>query len=218
MPKPTTAHEGGPEIRRAALLALHRASARIHGRVLGAIWARELQALGVTLGHDTRIMGRPVVDIAPDSAITIHARTVLVSRPPSTALGTSRPMVLRTVHPGASIEIGEDCGLSGTAICSAQRVQLAKRVLVGADVIIADTDFHPVDVIPRRFSPIPIPMAQDQISIEDDVFIGARAIVLRGVTIGRGSVIGAGSVVTSDIPPFVVAAGNPCRPIRTIDQ
>lgn len=54
------------------------------------------------------------------------------------------------------------------------------------------------------------------ITVEDDVWIGGNVVVLPGVTIGRGSVIGAGSVVNRDIPPNTLAAGNPCRPIRTI--
>lgn len=56
------------------------------------------------------------------------------------------------------------------------------------------------------------------ITLEDDVWIGANAVVCGGVTIGRGSVIGAGSVVTHDIPAGVVAAGAPCRPIRPVTE
>ena len=54
------------------------------------------------------------------------------------------------------------------------------------------------------------------ITLEKDVWIGANAVICGGVTIGEGSVIGAGSVVTKDIPPMVVAAGNPCRVIRSV--
>ncbi len=56
------------------------------------------------------------------------------------------------------------------------------------------------------------------ITLEDDVWLGARVTVIGGVTIGQGSVIGAGSVVTKDIPAGVVAAGTPCRVIREITE
>ncbi len=56
------------------------------------------------------------------------------------------------------------------------------------------------------------------IHIGSNVWIGGNSVVNPGVTIGEGSVIGSGSVVTKDIPPFVVAAGNPCRVIRKITE
>lgn len=56
------------------------------------------------------------------------------------------------------------------------------------------------------------------ITIEDDCWLGGDVKVLAGVTVGRGSTIGAGSVVTRDVPPGVVAAGNPCRVLRVIGE
>ena len=53
------------------------------------------------------------------------------------------------------------------------------------------------------------------VTVEDHVWIGARAIILPGVTLGRGSVVGAGAVVTRDVPPLTIVAGNPARPVGT---
>ena len=56
------------------------------------------------------------------------------------------------------------------------------------------------------------------VEIHDNVWIGGHSVILRGVTIGEGAVIGAGSVVTRDIPPRVIAAGNPCRVLRPLTE
>ena len=113
---------------------------------------------------------------------------------------------------GYNLTLGDDVfmnfncvALDVVPITVGNRVQMASAVqLLAAD--------HPLDPVERASgrefgSPI---------TIEDDVWLGGGAIVLPGVTIGRASVIGAGSVVTKDIPPGVVAVGNPCRVIREI--
>ena len=56
------------------------------------------------------------------------------------------------------------------------------------------------------------------VTIEDGVWIGSGAVINPGITIGKNSVIGAGSIVTKDVPPDVVAVGNPCRVLRTIGE
>lgn len=90
-------------------------------------------------------------------------------------------------------------------------ITIGDRVLLGPGVHIY-TASHPVDPeIRRTFKELGKPVV-----IEDDVWIGGGAILLPGVRIGQGSVIGAGSVVTKDVPPRTVAAGNPCRPIRKL--
>lgn len=90
-------------------------------------------------------------------------------------------------------------------------VYIGDHVMIAPNVVITATG-HPIHPDVRRdgrqFS-LPV-------HIEDDVWIGAGAIILPGVTIGRNSVIGAGSVVTRDIPPNVVAVGTPCRVLREI--
>ena len=154
--------------------------------------------------------------MASNSQIIIRKSAVLVSDPRKTALGVSRPVILGTLSPGATIEIGAHSALSGATICAVHGVRIGERVLIDADILIADTDFHAVDVVPRRYEPVPSGSPADRVRIEDDVFIGARSIVLKGVTIGAGSVVGAGSLVTSDIPMNTVAAGVPAKVIRLL--
>lgn len=87
--------------------------------------------------------------------------------------------------------------------------------MIGSGCLITTTDSHPIHWEARRLNTEP--PASAPVIIEDDVFIGARSIVLKGVTIGQGAVIGAGSVVTKSIPPRVIAAGNPAKVIKTIE-
>lgn len=175
-----------------------------------------LRAVGVNIAGKLIIRGMPIVDSCRGSEITIGDGVSLISDSRWTALGVGRPVILRTLARHARISIGAGTGLSGTTICAATSVQIGSRVLLGADVLIADTDFHPVDRVPRTGLPIPSGGPGDSVIIEDDAFIGARSMILRGVTIGRGTVVGAGSVVTKSLPPGVVAAGSPARVLREL--
>lgn len=111
------------------------------------------------------------------------------------------------------IEIGDDSCMAGTVIVAHKRVTIGKRVMIGGGTRILDTNFHPIDVIPRRY----VPLTEGKpVTIEDDVWVCLDVIILPGVTIGHGSVIGSKSVVTDDIPPMVLAAGIPARIVRPI--
>jgi acetyltransferase-like isoleucine patch superfamily enzyme len=103
---------------------------------------------------------------------------------------------------GNQIDIGEY-----THIRASGGVTIGDRVLIASHVVITSRT-HPIG-LPRWG------VTKDQpIVIEDDVWIGASAIVLPGVTIGRGSVIAAGAVVTTSVPPMSVVGGVPARPLR----
>jgi acetyltransferase-like isoleucine patch superfamily enzyme len=120
------------------------------------------------------------------------------------------------MQPEAQIEIGSDTGISGGVICAALSVKIGKECLLGADVMIVDNDFHPINADGRRYNRNLANVAAAPVVVGDNVFIGARSIVLKGVSIGSNSVIGAGSVVVGNIPSGVIAAGVPARVIREI--
>lgn len=94
-----------------------------------------------------------------------------------------------------------------TEIHAGERVTIGKGVLISWDCVIMDRDYHGVAGKPERVKPV---------AIHDGAWIGCRSTILPGVTIGRGSVVGAGSVVTKDVPPKTVVAGNPARVIRQL--
>lgn len=116
---------------------------------------------------------------------------------------------------GASLKIGNNVGMSSTRMWIHDSVTIGDNVKVGAFVLITDTDAHPLDYLARRSSNEGTKSAP--IVIEDDVWVGAHSIILKGVTIGARSIIGAGSVVTKSIPADCVAAGNPCKVIKSIN-
>ncbi len=146
-------------------------------------------------------------------------RVILNSSTSRNTLEARGPCILQTLTSSAVIRIDVDSGMTSTTISAAMGVFIGRRVLIGAGVLITDSNHHQLNTsekYPRRFAAFPQPDSRDVVYIGDDVFLGARSIVLKGVTIGDGSVIGAGSVVTKDVPPMVVAAGNPCRIIRDV--
>lgn len=122
------------------------------------------------------------------------------------------------VRSGCFIRVGEHSSLilghqtrinSGTRVSSSSTVVLGEDCRVGFDVIIMDNDYHHV-IIDGDERPSCRP-----ITIGDHVWIGARAIILKGVTIGSGSVIAAGSVVTKDVPPNSLVGGSPMKILKT---
>jgi acetyltransferase-like isoleucine patch superfamily enzyme len=100
-------------------------------------------------------------------------------------------------------------GLSGAVVCAARSIEIGESSILGSGAMIVDTDFHqPIgqwewnDDFAAGAAPV---------KIGRGVFIGARAIVLKGITIGDRAVVGAGAVVTRDVPAGGVVAGNPAR-------
>ncbi len=115
---------------------------------------------------------------------------------------------------GKFIEIGEGTFINyDCIILDACKVKIGKHVLIGPRTCIYSAS-HPV-YAPVRAEGYDV---SKPVTICDDVWLGGNVVVNPGVTIGQGSVIGAGSVVTKDIPAGVIAAGNPCKIIREIND
>jgi acetyltransferase-like isoleucine patch superfamily enzyme len=124
-------------------------------------------------------------------------------------------------NPKATITIGNHVGMSSPCIWIQNKLTIGNHVKIGGNCLILDTDTHQIDFLARRGEKttkdnVTTTIQSAPITIEDDVWIGANCIILKGVTIGARSVIGAGSVVTKSIPSDCIAAGNPCRVIREL--
>lgn len=106
------------------------------------------------------------------------------------------------------IEKNSIVGLGSTVIGP---VSIGENVMIAQHVLIAGMNHGYQDVsAPSRFQPCNV----SAVAIEDDVWIGANAIITAGVRIGKHAVVGAGSVVTAHVPPFSVVTGNPARVIK----
>jgi acetyltransferase-like isoleucine patch superfamily enzyme len=111
-------------------------------------------------------------------------------------------------HEDACISIGDCTFINyGSSISAYKSVKIGRHCLLGHYTLIIDRNEHGVES--RKLAPPPI-----EVNIEDHVWIGSRAIILPGISIGHHSVIGASSVVTKDIPPYCLAVGNPARIVR----
>jgi acetyltransferase-like isoleucine patch superfamily enzyme len=153
------------------------------------------------VGGRVRLRGWP--RILNDGRMIIGQRVQLVSRPVRLELAAME---------GGTLEIGERTLVNyGGSICAALSVRIGARCLIGTHAIIIDNDFHRIEPERRLEWPESRPIV-----ICDNVWIGARVIVLPGVTIGEGSCIAAGSVVIDDIPARSLAAGVPARVIRAL--
>ncbi|WP_052185124.1 acyltransferase [Methylotenera versatilis] len=125
----------------------------------------------------------------------------------------------------SEIHIGKKTFISGgSQIVSANKVIIGSNVLIARDVVIQDGNSHSINYEDRR---VDVDFAIErlfgkprgdknwgaiktkEIVIDDDVWIGMRSIILKGVTIGKRSIVAAGSVVTKDVPADVIVGGNP---------
>lgn len=119
------------------------------------------------------------------------------------------------------IEIGDYCYISGAAIIACEKVIIGNYVFIAGGVTIVDSDFHPLDPGERLEDTIIIStvgkkkqrpaFAIEPVIIEDDVWIGYNATILKGVTIGQGAIIQPGAVVIRDIPAGAIVSGNPAQ-------
>jgi acetyltransferase-like isoleucine patch superfamily enzyme len=134
---------------------------------------------------------------------------------------------LAIIRPGGALRLGHHCSVGwGSRIWSQSLVEIGNYVLIAHLVDIHDSNSHSLSAEVRREDPIHvfqehIPMdfshvETKPIRIEDNVWIGFKSSIMKGVTVGRGAVIAAGSMVTKDVPPFSLVAGNPAQVVRDL--
>ena len=161
------------------LLSVHR-----YPEFLRLLWWRVVtpflvRQAGVQIGLDVEFFGTPIISVIAGSNICIGEKSSLCSVSEFTALGVNHPVILRTIRPNATIEIGADTGISGATICAATAVTIGEGCMLGANVMIADTDFHAVDDLNRRHNDNADAINTAPVRIGNNVFLGAGVIVLK---------------------------------------
>jgi acetyltransferase-like isoleucine patch superfamily enzyme len=176
-----------------------------------------------------RMRGRATLKSHSTSRLGFHAKIVnLQGRDDAISVG-ERSIIngeLLTFAHGGQLSIGNDCYVGEqTRIWSGVNIKIGNHVLIAHGVSIMDNLTHPINFLARRkhFSaiyatghPADIDLSDRPIILEDDVWIGAHSIILRGVTIGARSIVSAGSLVRSDVPTDSIVAGNPAVILRSV--
>ena len=176
-------------LRRGARYVWELATARFYLRAANAV------------GPHARTLGPPrIVNLG---RLEIGAEVLVRSMIVRVELGTG---------PKGTLRIGDKVSVNyGASIYAENAVTIGDRVRIGPYVMIVDTDFHDPQVRATRQSGVPV-------VIEDDVWIGAKASVLKGVHIGRGASVGVGAVVTKNVEPFSIVGGVPATKIGEVDR
>lgn len=116
-----------------------------------------------------------------------------------------------------TISVGEDVyvGPGACLIASQSYIDIGSKVMLGPNVTIIGGD-HNIMILGRYMFDVneKLPENDMPIVIQDDVWIGTGAIIMKGVTIGKGSVVAAGSLVRSDVPPYSIVGGVPARMLK----
>jgi len=173
----------------------------------------QLKIWRVNLGKKIEVRG--LLRITNYGSITIGNKVIINSSLSSSELGFYPKTILHTSQTGKII-IEEGTGISNTCINSRCLIKIGKNVRIGAGVKLYDNDFHDLSNLRDDNNDSLIPA--EPIIIEDNVFIGAGSIILKGVKIGKGAIIGAGSLVTKEIGDNEMWAGNPARCIKKITR
>lgn len=168
-----------------------------------------------------------------DPTATLHATAVIDNihgDPKAIEIGANTHVrgQLLTFWNGGQIRIGTWCYIGeGTRIWSQSSISIGNYVLIAHLVDIHDTNSHPQDWKERRLDTeailsghyrTPTQTVSKPVIIEDDVWIGFKASIMKGVCIGRGAIVSAGAVVTKDVEPWTVVAGNPARVITALES
>ena len=173
--------------------------------------------VGIKYGRNLNVFNKIYLNIGRNSTVKIGDNFTFTSGECINPLCRNIKGCIAT-NPDTSITIGNNVGMSSPCVWAHTSITIGNHVKIGGDCILMDSDAHSLNYLDRRTPVIDRKNKRNlPIVIEDDVLIGTRCIILKGVTIGARSIIGSGSVVTKSIPADCIAAGNPAKVIKYIN-
>lgn len=196
--------------------SIMRFTKRVRNRLSSYYNLLRLKMYGVEYGRHCVIHGKLYITLFPTAHVKIGDDLYFSSGWGINALCANRRGMIYATH-DACITIGNNVGMSSTVLWAHNKIVIGNYVKIGGNCILIDTDAHNMDFSIRRGQHTDWGITAP-IVIEDDAFIGANCIILKGVTIGARSIIAAGSVVTKSIPADCVAGGNPAKVIRQLSK
>lgn len=135
-------------------------------------------------------------------SITVNDYTTFWPRVKLSCVGRSKSDL-------AEIQIGTGCSIGDrTQIHCGRNISIGNGVIIAWDCVIMDRDYHSTSAGMETIRPV---------IVQDNVWIGCRSILLKGITVGEDAVIAAGSVVTKDVQPYTLVAGNPAKEIKSVE-
>lgn len=165
---------------------------------------------------DFKTNGIPYISVARGASCSIGKGFKMINNISSNPIGRNQKCIL-FVDCGANLMIGENVGISATALVCHSSITIGNNVKIGGGVCIYDTDFHSLDS-QLRINPALdiINKLKEPVVIGDNAFIGAHSTILKGVNIGDNVIVGACSVVTKSIPANEIWGGNPAKFLKKI--
>lgn len=183
--------------------------------IFSAIYVRRMTS--VSVGMRVRFKGIPVIQVQKGANVFLGNNVTLNSRNYGYHASMHSPVKLMADREGAVIWVGDNTRINGACLHAYVEIRVGKNCLIAANVQIIDSNGHDFSFFDPSMR-ISTTSEGRPVIIEDNVWIGLNSIILPGVRIGQGAVIGANTVVSRDVPPMVVFAGNPGRVVRTGGQ
>jgi acetyltransferase-like isoleucine patch superfamily enzyme len=177
------------------------------------LWRLYARLRRATIAPDVLFRGRPLIRCVKGAELRFEKGVRVNSSISANPIMMRARSIFCCVTPGARIILEQDVGASGVTVTAALEVVIGEGSILGADCLIIDTDFH-IPIANHRWGNDVLANASP-IRIGKGCFIGARSVILKGVSIGDGSIVAAGAVVSKDVPAAHIAAGNPAvsRPL-----